>query len=44
MGEVPVSKEHAFVKLGDAVTAFYKVVLEAPNNTLNKWIVKEDGK
>jgi hypothetical protein len=44
VGEVPVSKEHAFVVLGDADAAFYKIVLEAPNNTLNRWVVKGSGK
>jgi hypothetical protein len=44
VGEVPVSKRHALVKVPDTDSGFYKVVLEAPVNTLNRWIVKASGK
>lgn len=44
LAEVLVSKKHAFVKVPEPDSAFYKIVMEAPNNTLNKWIVLEPTK
>jgi hypothetical protein len=44
MAEVPVTDQHAFISVKDQPSKFYKVVLEAPNNTLNKWILLEDKK
>ena len=44
LAEVPVSDRHKYLKLSDPSANFYKVVLEAPHNSLNKWIVQETGK
>ncbi|MBL4674847.1 MAG: alkaline phosphatase family protein [Mucilaginibacter sp.] len=44
VGEVPVSDEHVLVDIKKYPSEFYKVVLEAPNNTVNKWIVLGDKK
>lgn len=43
LAEVPVADRHKFLKVGQAAN-FYKIVLEAPENTLNKWIVMEPAK
>jgi predicted AlkP superfamily pyrophosphatase or phosphodiesterase len=37
--DVPVSSKHAFVNVEKYPSTFYKVVLEAPDNMVNKWIV-----
>lgn len=42
LAEVPVNKRHAFVNVKEYPSTFYKIVLEAPNNTINKWIVMEE--
>nr|WP_249665526.1 alkaline phosphatase family protein [Mucilaginibacter sp. Bleaf8] len=39
LAKVPVNNKHALVNVSNIPSAFYKVVLEAPNNTINKWIV-----
>ncbi|MDN3588530.1 alkaline phosphatase family protein [Pedobacter aquatilis] len=39
LAEVPVSDNHALVNVEKYPSKFYKVVLEAKNNTLNRWIV-----
>jgi predicted AlkP superfamily pyrophosphatase or phosphodiesterase len=44
LAEVPVSDRHKYLKLSGPSANFYKVVLEAPHNSLNKWIVQETGK
>ncbi|RFZ91371.1 alkaline phosphatase family protein [Mucilaginibacter conchicola] len=44
VGEVPVSDQHAFIDVKKYPSDFYKVVLEAPNNTVNKWIILGDKK
>ncbi|TDQ06710.1 alkaline phosphatase family protein [Pedobacter metabolipauper] len=38
VAEVPVSKRHAFINLEKYPAEFYKMVLEAPNNTTNIWV------
>jgi hypothetical protein len=38
LGEVPVKNGHALVSVKEYPSAFYKVVLQAPDNTLNKWL------
>jgi hypothetical protein len=38
LGEVPVKDGHALVNVKEYPSAFYKVVLQAPDNTLNKWL------
>lgn len=37
-GEVPVSQGHITLSLEGMPSGFYKVVLEAPENTLNRWV------
>jgi predicted AlkP superfamily pyrophosphatase or phosphodiesterase len=44
LAELPVSKEHALVKVKSPASPIYKIVLEAPSNTINKWIVTETAK
>lgn len=39
LGEVDISKQHYFADLSNYPSNFYKIVLEAPNNMLNKWIM-----
>ena len=39
LGEVDVAQKHALINVEKYPSDFYKVVLEAPSNTLNKWIV-----
>jgi hypothetical protein len=39
MGEFPVGQRHALLNVKDLPSSFYKVVLEAPDNTTNKWVV-----
>lgn len=41
LGEVDLSKEQAAFKVQDSADGFYKVVLETPYNTLNRWIVTD---
>jgi predicted AlkP superfamily pyrophosphatase or phosphodiesterase len=38
LAEVPVSQKSAILGIGSYPSDFYKVVLEAPLNTVNKWI------
>jgi hypothetical protein len=42
--EVPVTQKHAFVDVQSYPSAFYKIVLESPDNTLNKWLVLDEKK
>lgn len=44
IGEVPVKDQHAWLSLKNYPSEFYKVVLEAPDNTLNKWLIVEAKK
>lgn len=39
LAEVPIADQHALVDVKQMPSSFYKIVLEAPNNTLNKWLV-----
>jgi hypothetical protein len=39
MGEVPVANEKATISVKDMPSDFYKIVIEAPYNFLNRWIV-----
>lgn len=39
LAEVPVTALHAFVDVEKYPSKFYKIVLEATENTVNKWIV-----
>jgi len=39
MAEVPVSQKHALINVEKYPSDFYKIVIEAPFNTVNKWIV-----
>ncbi|WP_342645420.1 alkaline phosphatase family protein [Mucilaginibacter sp. CSA2-8R] len=41
LAEVPVSERHALVDVQQMPSNFYKIVLEAPHNLLNKWLVVE---
>jgi len=38
LAEVPVSQQSAILGIGSYPSGFYKIVLEAPFNTVNKWI------
>ena len=44
MAEVPVNKEHIVLNVGKEKSDFYKVVIEAPHNTANKWFVEKEEK
>ncbi|MFD0765457.1 alkaline phosphatase family protein [Mucilaginibacter lutimaris] len=44
IGEVAVKDQHVFISVKDRPSMFYKLVLEAPYNTVNKWIVPEAKK
>jgi hypothetical protein len=37
--EVPVSKQEAIIDVSKTPSSFYKIVIETPENILNKWIV-----
>jgi hypothetical protein len=39
LGEVSVAQKHAFFNIEKYPSDFYKIVLEAPHNTVNKWII-----
>ncbi|MFC4210945.1 alkaline phosphatase family protein [Pedobacter lithocola] len=39
LGEVDVAQKHAFINIEKYPSDFYKIVLETPENTVNKWIV-----
>lgn len=38
IGEVPVKDQHVWINIKKFPSAFYKVVLEAPENMINKWL------
>jgi hypothetical protein len=42
LAEVPVSTQHALVSVKDMPSVFYKVVIEAPGNTVNRWFIVGD--
>ncbi len=44
VAEVPVVDGHALIDVKNMPSSFYKIILEAPNNTLNKWLVLEPQK
>jgi hypothetical protein len=44
LADVPVEKQHITIDVKKEPSQFYKIVLEAPNNTVNKWIVLDDKK
>jgi hypothetical protein len=39
LAEVPVASRGAVVEVGSMPSDFYKVVLEAPHNTVNRWVL-----
>lgn len=39
LGEVPIGQQAAAIRMGGQPLEFAKVVLQAPHNTLNRWIV-----
>jgi len=39
VAEVPVSKQEAIIDVSKMPSQFYKIVIETPENILNKWIV-----
>ena len=44
LAEVPVNQKHALLDVKSYPSEFYKIVLEAPDNTTNKWLVMEAKK
>jgi len=38
LGQVPVGAQSAIMGIGSSPSNFYKIVLEAPHNVLNRWI------
>lgn len=42
LAEVAVGSKHAVVDVKKYPSSFYKVVLEAPDNTLNRWIINNE--
>jgi hypothetical protein len=44
LAEVPVTNEHASIRTSLPVASFYKVVLEAPFNSVTKWVLPEQQK
>ena len=40
---VPLQKEKAEINISKNHSGFYKVVIETPDNFLNKWIIKDKG-
>ncbi|NLR66589.1 alkaline phosphatase family protein [Chitinophaga varians] len=40
LGEVPLQQEHAEISVKDMPSGFYKVVMEGPDNTVNRWVGK----
>ncbi|NML41048.1 alkaline phosphatase family protein [Chitinophaga sp. G-6-1-13] len=41
LGEVPLQQEHAEISVKDMPSGFYKVVMEGPDNTVNRWVGKQ---
>lgn len=44
MGQVEVNKEHSVIDVSNEKSSFYKVVLEGPYNSVNRWFLKEEEK
>jgi predicted AlkP superfamily pyrophosphatase or phosphodiesterase len=42
MAEVPLNQKHVVLDVKKLPSKFYKVVLEGPSNTVNKWFVKNE--
>jgi hypothetical protein len=42
LAEVPVKQGYALVKVDSLPSAFYKVWLQAPDNSVNKWVMVEE--
>jgi hypothetical protein len=43
-GEVPVSKGHVLLNVKDKPSDFYKVLIEGPHNTINRWVIVNQKK
>lgn len=41
LAEVPVATNHALIDVKNLPSTFYKLVLEAPDNSLNRWILAD---
>ncbi|HVI46882.1 MAG TPA: alkaline phosphatase family protein [Chitinophaga sp.] len=41
LGQAPLQQEHAEVSVKDVPSGFYKVVLEGPENMVNRWVGKQ---
>lgn len=41
LGEVPLQQEQANINVKDMPSGFYKVVMEGPDNMVNRWVGKE---
>jgi len=39
LAQLPVAAQSAILGIGSSPSSFYKIVLEAPYNTLNRWII-----
>ena len=39
---VPLAKQEAVIDVSNKPSSFYKVVIEMPENMLNRWIVKDN--
>ncbi len=39
LAELPVSQQSAILGIGSYPSTFYKIVLEAPYNTVNRWVI-----
>jgi hypothetical protein len=39
MAEIPVTEKHALIDVSSMPSSFYKIVLEAKNNTVNSWFI-----
>lgn len=44
LGEVDLSQQHFFADVKAYPSEFYKVVLQAKDNTLNKWVIVSQAK
>lgn len=44
VGEIPLRQKHVTIDVKGQPAAFYKVVLESANNTLNRWVVPDEKK
>jgi predicted AlkP superfamily pyrophosphatase or phosphodiesterase len=44
LATIPVGQEHCLVPVVDLPSSFYKVVIEAPFNTVNRWVILSDPK